>query len=192
MPKFLIVTPTYPGRAKKLESAVASVRSQIFRDFDHLVVGDGPTPEARAICERYGVRYIEMPEHTGNWGCQCRNYALEHCEADRVLFLDDDNVLLPNCLQSINNACTDNPPIIIHKVLFFNKWTGQWIIMPNAMPPARANIDMLNFCVRSDIAKLAKFRQDAQHELDWFYIQDCLEHAGGQYGTLDEIVAVYF
>jgi hypothetical protein len=51
---------------------------------------------------------------------------------------------------------------------------------------------MLNFCVRSDIAKLAKFRQDAQHELDWFYIQDCLEHAGGQYGTLDEIVAVYF
>ena len=96
MPRFLIITPTFPGpgRARKLESAIASVQSQLFKDHLHIVVGDGPTPDARDICKRTKTEYAELPAKVEgfNWGCPCRNYALDHYDGERCLFLDDDNL----------------------------------------------------------------------------------------------------
>ena len=193
-PKFIIITPTYPSRGKKLASAIASVRSQLFTDFLHVVIGDGPTPEAEKTCAELNhpkLVYDQLPEACGNFGYVCRNLALEKYEGDRYLFLDDDNVLLPKCLETINENC-ENQAIAIHKVIFYNKWTTQWIILPNSMPPSRSSIDMLNFSVHADIARGCKFEKEHLHELDWFFIEQCLKKTNGQYKFIDEILAVYF
>jgi hypothetical protein len=54
----------------------------------------------------------------------------------------------------------------------------------------KAGIDMLNFSVRADLAKTVRFKMT--HELDWFYIEDCLKLNSGKYKTINEILAVYF
>ena len=128
-PKFIIITPTYPSRGKKLASAIASVRSQLFTDFLHVVVGDGPTPEAEKTCIELNhprLVYDQAPEHRGQ--ANCINYVLDKYEGERYLFLDDDNILLPKCLETIQENNQDKA-VVVHKVLFYNKWTSQWIVL---------------------------------------------------------------
>ncbi len=192
-PKFVIITPTYPGRIEKLANAVASVKSQTFKgSFTHVVIGDGPTPEAAALCKEQGVIYEEV-EKSGNWGYACRNLALDKYEAERYLFLDDDNVLLPSCLKSINAFCErEDPVFLISKILFYDKFDKYWLVLPKGDFPMPGDVDMLNFCIKEDIAKTLRFKKEHKHELDWYYAYGCLDMTGGQFKILDEVVAVYF
>ena len=194
MPEFVVITPTFssPGREKRLESAIASVKSQLFKDYIHVVIGDGPTPLAREICEREGVMYEERPREAEslNWGCFSKNYAIDRFDGNRYLFLDDDNVLLPKCLRTIHDVSSKDSEIIVHKTLFYNKWTDQWIILPCILPPQRSKIDLLNFSVSQSLAKAVKFQ--ATPEQDWFFLEECMSLVDSRYEMINEILAVYF
>src|ERR1700734_826097 len=77
-----IVIPTIPPRASMLKRAVASVDAQTKILAGLIIEAD--------------------PEHTGS--AATRNRALARVETEWVLFLDDDDQLMPNALQVLTEA----------------------------------------------------------------------------------------
>lgn len=193
-PKFLIITPTYAGRAGYLRRCIDSVRGQDYSNVTQYVIGDGPSPEERQVCAEAGVRYEELPK-TGNWGCASRNYALDHPLAgDYYIWLDDDNALLPHCAGYLASAVEKDPWMLTFKTIHWQKWSGRFVVMPHISGSSLrpGDIDMLNVCVRQDIARLVRFDPARLQEQDFGWIAETMRLCEGQ-GCLHcpEILAVY-
>ncbi len=132
MKTFAIVTPTI-GR-QNLTETLNSVQWQTWRSFVHVVIGDGPqseqtTNEIRDIERREPtcIRYAELPQKMGCFGSPCRNMALEMIEsenlAEYVVFLDDDNIMLPGSLQRFVEAIYryNSPEVLYQKTIYRNE-----------------------------------------------------------------------
>ena len=109
MQKVSIIIPTY-NRAKYLAAAIDSVLAQTCQNWELIVVDDGSTDETATMLEGYGdrLRYIRQR----NQGVSAaRNHAFRECQGEFVLFLDSDDLLLPNALEALAGALEQNPRV---------------------------------------------------------------------------------
>ncbi|WP_157956314.1 glycosyltransferase family 2 protein, partial [Acuticoccus yangtzensis] len=103
-PAVSIVVPTF-RRAPLLFEAVRSVLGQTMRDLEVIVVDDDGDDRdtldviATLACDGR-VRYLERRRHAVRGGGQTtRNVGLAYARGRTILFLDDDDILLPHCLK---------------------------------------------------------------------------------------------
>jgi glycosyltransferase involved in cell wall biosynthesis len=90
---------TTRNRAALLREAIESVLSSNHKGFtlDLIVVNDGSVDETAQVLEEYDLRAI----HTSGLGIpQARNIGLQAAKGDFIAFLDDDDVWLPENMQS--------------------------------------------------------------------------------------------
>jgi hypothetical protein len=96
-PTASVIIPTY-NQARLVTRAVDSVLAQSFTDYEIIVVDDGSTDDTRAVLARYGQGltyfYQENRERSA-----ARNLGLRRASGKYVMFLDADDVLLPNMLS---------------------------------------------------------------------------------------------
>lgn len=110
MPAVSIILPTY-NRAKFLPQAFASIRSQLFTDWELIVVDDGSTDETRGLVADVSaelptkVRYFYQ-DNQGAYGA--RNTGLDHAQGDCIAFFDSDDVWLPEHLKDCVDALASN------------------------------------------------------------------------------------
>lgn len=91
-----VLIPAY-NCSKYIGSAIESVLSQTFQDFEIIVVDDGSEDETASIVKKYdGVRYIYQ-EHAGV--SAARNRALKEARYELIDFLDADDLMLPEKLE---------------------------------------------------------------------------------------------
>ena len=98
-----IIMPTI-GRFS-LWRALNSLVPQLEAGDEVLLVGDGPQPIAKRASEVYGtsVRYVEH-EPTHCFGNAQRQAGLAMASGDYVLFLDDDDILIPSAFAVVRDA----------------------------------------------------------------------------------------
>lgn len=96
-----------------LRQAIVSALSQTYRHARCVVLGDGPSPEARA-CYEATVResepavYVESPRRLGPWGNRVRQWWVEHGESAPYLKpLGDDDLLAPTCVAEMVRPMED-------------------------------------------------------------------------------------
>lgn len=100
VPRVSIVIPVFNGEGF-LQETVRSVTSQLFEDFELLIINDGSTDRtaeiARDLESNDGrILYHEKP----NSGVSAsRNFGLEKARGEFVVFLDADDLLSPDFLQ---------------------------------------------------------------------------------------------
>lgn len=110
MSRFSIITPTL--NRPSLEACIESVKSQTFKDFEHIIEVDEP--------------------RTNNFGNTPRHRAWTRATGDYVLYLDDDNTLAHDralsdidiCLMSCNEPDWAIFPIIRFGHRFFSDNPG--------------------------------------------------------------------
>lgn len=79
-----------------LADAIASVRGQTHRRHEIIVVDDGSTDGSAAVCARFPeVRLIQQPQSGVS---NARNRGIAESRGEFVVFLDADDLLLPNAL----------------------------------------------------------------------------------------------
>lgn len=106
--KVAIITPTIG--TKHLENNVDSVSKQTYKNLKHIVVSDGPQYDAKVfnITKSYdNVKMMNLPENTGAGGYNGhRIYAAVPylIDADYFIFLDEDNWIESNHVESLVNA----------------------------------------------------------------------------------------
>jgi glycosyltransferase involved in cell wall biosynthesis len=109
--KFSIITPTHK-RADNLKRAVDSVRNQTYKDWEMIIVNDSPSdktyePFASSINDARIHYHINITNSGVNF---TRNSALDKVSADSkwVIFLDDDDYLAPDTLQTLHDLILSN------------------------------------------------------------------------------------
>ena len=98
-PAVTAIVNTY-HRAPLLARALASVLVQSYKDFELIIVHDGPIDEETArVCQCYVPRFearnvdiwpFGLEENSG-YQCMPKNLAIERVVGDYIAFLDDDN-----------------------------------------------------------------------------------------------------
>jgi glycosyltransferase involved in cell wall biosynthesis len=96
-PLVSVVIPCY-NQAHFLGEAIESVFSQSYRNFEVIVVDDGSTDNTSEVASRYEEVRLVRQENRGLSGA--RNRGLAEAEGEYLVFLDSDDRLLPEALES--------------------------------------------------------------------------------------------
>jgi len=104
MTKVTVLVPTHE-HSGTLEVSVASALAQTERDFEVLIVGDGPTDEVRAAGERLAaldsrIKFIPFPKGERH-GEASRHEVLKDAAGRIVCYLSDDDLWLPDHLETM-------------------------------------------------------------------------------------------
>ena len=111
MPVAAVVIPTR-NRRERLGRAIASVTAQKLDDWELVVVDDASsddTPAFLAGIEDRRIRALRLDEHGER--STARNRGLELVSSPAVLFLDDDDELLPGALGLLTGALAEHPAV---------------------------------------------------------------------------------
>jgi glycosyltransferase involved in cell wall biosynthesis len=108
-PAITVIMPTYQ-RARLVTAAIASVMSQSLADWQLIVVDDGSTDGTDAaiaplLADRR-IRYLREP-HQGQ--SAARNCGLAEARAEKIAFLDSDNLFYPTFLAAAVAALDSVP-----------------------------------------------------------------------------------
>lgn len=114
-PKVSVIV-TCHNLAKYLPDALRSVEQQTTRNFECILVDDESTDETQAIGEQWqaegtGRTYLRTPSNLKLSGA--RNYGLYYARGKYIIYLDADDMLAPNALDTLSKALDDDPAIHI-------------------------------------------------------------------------------
>ena len=105
-PKISIIIPSYNSE-KTIERAINSVITQNYSNKEIIVVDDGSFDNTKTILSKY-VESINIVT-TENFGVsRARNNGIKNAVGDYIMFLDSDDYLLPDCLNTMMGNIDDS------------------------------------------------------------------------------------
>lgn len=106
--KISIIIPVY-NAAQSLDRCICSVLEQSYASFEAVLVDDGSTDDSTAICDRYAAEDSRVVViHKTNGGVSsARNAGIEAATGDYIMFLDADDVLSLDALETLSNKDAD-------------------------------------------------------------------------------------
>ncbi len=110
-PRFTVAMATY-NRAQWLPSAIESVLSQSFSDFEYVIVDDGSTDNTAEVIRGYKdtrIRYIQKPNNEGRPAT--RNRVVAESSGEYILWMADDDRLAPDILARYHEVLIADPSI---------------------------------------------------------------------------------
>lgn len=111
-----IIIPVYNTEAF-LAKTVDSILSQRFTDYELLLIDDGSKDSSGEICDRYANldQRIRVFHTQNNGAAAARNIGLDHATGEWVYFVDSDDILMPDCLQTLDDGVTDDVDVVVAK-----------------------------------------------------------------------------
>ncbi len=109
MAEVSIIVPVY-NCDKWLKECVDSIIAQSYNDWELILVDDGSTDSSPAICDNYAgkdsrIRCI----HQVNGGVSAaRNVGLDNTNSQYVMFVDGDDMLMPDAIETLMKFANDN------------------------------------------------------------------------------------
>jgi glycosyltransferase involved in cell wall biosynthesis len=115
-----------------LEEAIESIRRQTFRKWELLLVDDGSSDGSSEVArqaaeaEPHRVRYLEHPEHANRGMSASRNLGCVRARGTYVTFLDADDVLRPEALETLLSTLRTAPraAMAYGPVEYWYSWAG--------------------------------------------------------------------
>ncbi len=106
--KFSIMTPVYKVE-QYLPECIESVLDQTYGNFEFILVDDGSPDHSGEICEQYAEKDSRIRVfHKPNGGLMhTRRYALERAQGDYYVFLDSDDYLSLDTLETLHRYISE-------------------------------------------------------------------------------------
>lgn len=162
---FSVIIPTF-NEEKNVEACFRSLRKQLHRRFEVIVVDSGSNDRTREIALRYGYRVIEVERRRPHDVGVAKNEGVRHAAGDALLFLDADMVAEPNCLTVLEKAY--GVPGVIG-------------VSCRVLPLGGNGMEMGMYELNNILARLAN--RVGIHELSYFschsYLKEPFERVGG-------------
>ncbi|CAH0185020.1 Chondroitin synthase [Pseudomonas sp. Bi70] len=109
---FSIILTTY-NRPELLKDALASVGSQTLRDFEVILINDNGEPVEHLLAAYdFPITYIRQGRNQGL--SAARNAGLALARGRYVVYLDDDDIYLPNHLAILAEAFEQQPDSVVY------------------------------------------------------------------------------
>lgn len=109
MPTYSIIIPVYNTK-NFLVKCIESLKKQTYRDFEVILVDDCSTDGSYELCcevSKEDSRFITLKQPENKRQSAARNLGLEHASGKYVLFIDSDDYVENNLLESISEYMKD-------------------------------------------------------------------------------------
>lgn len=102
--KISVIVPVYNAE-KYIEECINSVLSQTYQNFELILINDGSPDKSGQICNKSAKQYSNIKVyHKQNGGVSsARNMGIEKSSGEWILFLDADDKLYNQCLETCIN-----------------------------------------------------------------------------------------
>jgi glycosyltransferase involved in cell wall biosynthesis len=184
-PFFSVIIPTY-NRAAFIADTLRSVLAQEFPAFEVLVVDDGSTDNTQTVVASVTDARIQyLPKANGERGA-ARNYGFARARGEYVIFLDSDDVLLPQHLTTLHTKIQelDSPGFVAAKYNF-NRDGSLTNSDMAAIEEGWYGLDLFvggnalacNICVRRHNPGLHLFEEDRRYAAveDWMFMLENMQ-----------------
>lgn len=186
-PFFSIVIPVY-NRYDLLQATVKSIQTQIFTSYEIIIVDDGSTDgSGLEIDKQYGTASNIVIIHQQNQerGAS-RNNGFKKAKGEYVVFLDSDDLLMPEHLEVLYNKIKEqnNPDFISTKYDFLRDRKRIRAGISDSSEGyydyrsfLNGNAYSCNVCVRRKNEKLCLFEEDRRYSIkeDWLFFLENLQ-----------------
>jgi glycosyltransferase involved in cell wall biosynthesis len=135
--KLSIIVPVY-NTSKFLEKCIQSILDQSYRDYELLLVDDGSTDHSGDICDQFAAKDARVKVfHKSNGGVDsARNLGIEKAQGEYFYFVDSDDELLPECLDTlISGMKTEDIDLVIGGYIYSRDGINDE--MPKEAPTSR-------------------------------------------------------
>lgn len=104
-----IIVPAYQAE-QWLQECCQSVCEQIYKNWELIIVDDGSQDATLAVAEAQAQKNKQIQViHTDNGGvCRARNIGMDMASGQYIMFLDADDLLLPDALQFLYRLLREN------------------------------------------------------------------------------------
>lgn len=116
-PLISIITSTYK-KYEELKNAINSVLNQTYNNWEMLICSDGYDKLTESIVNNYNnnkIRYFST-ERSNDYGSTQKNYLTKISNGKYLIYLDDDNIIYPECLKTIVNNFDSSNSMIIFRI----------------------------------------------------------------------------
>lgn len=142
MPKISVIIPTHNAQAYIAE-AIESIQAQTCSDWELIIVNDGSTDQTLAITESYAQqdKRLKVITQANQGEARARLTGFIASQAERIYFLDADDLSYPQTLQRLSASLDQCPQAIAaYGLTTLIDQTGQAIL--TRVPVAVANVPL--------------------------------------------------
>ena len=127
-PKVSIVIPVYNAE-KYLSRCLDSILKQTYSNIEIILVDDGSEDKSACLCDRYAMLDKKIKVyHKSNEGVSiARNYGLENCNGEYTVFVDSDDYLLPEYLETLVKLVRNENCPVLGCVDYYENQSGKLI-----------------------------------------------------------------
>lgn len=100
-----IITPTYNSE-KFIRQTVQSLKDQINKDFEHIVVDAGSTDNTKEICINGGISKFFLLENSSMY--EAIDFGFRQSSGDILCWLNSDDLFLPDTTEYVNEFFSKN------------------------------------------------------------------------------------
>lgn len=173
-PAISIIIPVYKAE-KYIRKCMDSLLAQTFSDYEILLIDDGSPDGSGEICDEYETKDSRVRVfHKDNGGVsRARNLGIDNALGQWVVFVDSDDWVEPNYLQTMYEATANGPvEFVVSGIQYFFAHKKQYytmfsypdcVIDIDEMPEAIRDLQLLkNGC---PVAKLYQTKIIREHHL---------------------------
>ena len=154
-PKVSVIVPSF-NRPKRLEEALRSIAGQTLKDIEIIVVNDNGLDVEHVIARcNAEVEIVYLRHSVNRERSAARNTGLRHARGRYIAFLDDDDIFLPDHLETLvsslessgnkaaytdawcaeeEKTADENYQIVRRHVAFSDDWDSDGILRQNSVP----------------------------------------------------------
>ena len=112
--KVSIIVPVYNAE-NHIERCFDSIIAQDYPNWELIIIDDGSSDSSGDRCDRYSLwdKRIRVVHKPNGGVSSARNTGLKVCKGDYIGFMDSDDSLEPEFLESLYNAAIENDADIV-------------------------------------------------------------------------------
>ena len=174
-PLVSVVTPTYGRDVKIIKRSIDCMRLQTNKDWEQLICSNGKyEAHVDELVKSIGderIRYHHCPAKEGDFGNFARAEMIRKARGEYIMFLDDDNIVLPEFISMMTGVLEGSPAdFAVCRVMHFGplneKEVGSPPIILTGNPVKLYHIDPLQFLVRASVMKSIGWDTDVGYVSD--------------------------
>lgn len=121
---FSIIIPTY-NRAQLVIKTITWAQNQSFKDYEIIIVDDGSTDHTKEAVKPYLNEYTSYYKKENGERAKARNYGAHLAKGKYIYFLDSDDLIYPNHLQSASDFIQKTQAKLFFQQYEFTHESGQ-------------------------------------------------------------------